>query len=133
MHAGTPTRTPPGTSAPPQGTRHPRRIDYALKRLKENWLLRGSAVLAFMDYGGAIALVLARKLPLEFAGVIIFMSLASWVFLLAWFPILEETMLGSAGRQGRAWLGRALEAFAIASVVIVHALMAIMIVFRARS
>lgn len=133
MSASTPSQSPPHVTAPVHGLGRPRRMDYALRRMRESLLLRGSAVLAFMDYGGVIALVLANRLPLPMAGVILFMSLASWVFLLAWFPILEETIGASAPGATRAWVGRTLEAFAIGSAVLVHVLMAVMIVVRARS
>ena len=133
MTPSMPTRTPPAAHAPVHGSRQPRRMDYALKRLRESVLLRGSAVLAFMDYGGVIALLLANRLPFTFAGIIVFMSLASWVFLLAWFPVIEET-IGSRNATGsRVWIGRTFEAFAIGSAVLVHVLMAAMIVIRARS
>lgn len=116
-----------------QALRKRRRIDYALKRLKESWLLRGSAVLAFMNYGGVIALSLAGLLPHVLAGMIVFMSLATWVFLLAWYPVIEQTVDATARMPGRAWIGRTLEGIAVASAVLVHVLMAVMIVLRARS
>ena len=116
-----------------QSMRRRRRIDYALKRLRENWFLKESAVLAFMNYGGVIALALAGLLPHILAGMIVFMSLATWVFLLAWYPVIEETLVATANVPGRAWIGKLLEGIAIGSAVLVHVLMAIMIVLRARS
>jgi hypothetical protein len=110
-----------------------RRIDYALKRLRESWLLRGSAILAFMDYGGIIALTLAGRVPFILAGIITFMSLATWVFLLAWYPVIEETLAATASVPGRRWIGQTLDGIAVASAVLVHVLMATMIVISARS
>jgi hypothetical protein len=113
------------------GVRKRRRIDFALKRLRESWLLRGAAILAFMDYGGIIALALAGLLPKTLALIITFMSLATWVFLLAWYPVIEETLAATARMPGKAWIGRTLEGIATASAVLVHVLLAIMIVLRA--
>jgi hypothetical protein len=113
--------------------RRHRRIDYALKRMRESWLLKGSAVLSFIDYGGVIALVLAEKLKFQLAGMIVFISLASWFFLLGWFPILEDTIGATQNMHGRAWIGRSLEAIGIGCAVVVHVLMAAMIVYAARS
>jgi hypothetical protein len=113
--------------------RRRRRIDYALTRLRENWFLKGSAILAFMNYGGVIALSLAGRLPHVLAGIIVFMSLATWVFLLAWYPVIEETLVATSRIPGRAWIGKLMEGIAIGSAVLVHVLMAIMIVLRARS
>jgi hypothetical protein len=116
-----------------QALRKRRRIDYALKRLRESWLLRGSAALAFMDYGGISALALAGRVTPLLALIITFMSVATWVFLLAWYPVIEQTVEATARMPGRAWIGRALDGIAVACAVLVHVLMAIMIVLRARS
>lgn len=132
---GSPPSKPPAATADAliHALRRRGRIDYALRRMRESWLLRGSAVLAFMDYGGVIALMLADRLPRMLAGMIVFMSLATWVFLLGWFPVLEDTIGATKNMPGRAWIGRSLEAFAIGCAVLVHLLMAAMIVVRARS
>ena len=127
-----PSNTPANVDLLMRTMRQRRRMDYALKRMRESWLLRGSAVLAFVDYGGVIALVLARKLPLTLAGIIVFMSLGAWFFLLGWFPTLEDTIGATKNVPGKAWIGRSLEAVGIGCVVVVQVLMAIMIVYAAR-
>lgn len=113
--------------------RRARRIDFALRRLRENALLRGSVVLAFMDYGGLLALTLTGRLPFLLGGMIAFMSLATWFFVLWWYPVIEQTMRATRDVPGRAWIGGALEAVAIACAAFVHVLLAVMIVIRARA
>ena len=128
-----PPHTPTTADDLIRAMRRHRRIDYALKRMRESWLLKGSAVLSFVDYGGVIALGLAGKLRWPLAGMIVFISLASWFFLLGWLPILEDTMGATKNLHGRAWIGRALEAIGIACIAVVQVLMAAMIVYAARS
>ena len=113
--------------------RRPRRVEYALRRLRENRVLQATAALSFMCYGGLIALVLSGQLPFVFAGTIAMISLLTWVFLFWWFPILEQTIRATARMPGKAWIGRSLEAFAIGCAALAHVLMAVMIVVRART
>jgi hypothetical protein len=108
--------------------------DYALKRLKANWLLQASMVVAFLCYGAVPFLVVLRnaegdrRLAFWSAALIVLMSLASWTLLFWWYPVLERTkeVLGDDTR-GRT-IARTLETLAIGCVVVVHALMAYIIV-----
>lgn len=110
--------------------------DYAFKRLKASRLLQVSAVLAVLCYGAIPFLVVfpepARpRLHVEWAALVVLMSLASWSLLFWWYPILERTrkVLGDDDR-GRT-IARTLESLAIGCVVVVHVLMAFIIVWRA--
>ena len=108
-------------------------VDFALRRLKANPLLQGSMVMAFVGYGGLIALTLARPSFFGTAAKVALMSLASWCFLFWWYPVLERTLVALGDDPRRQWIGKALEAVAITCVLLVHALMAVIIVYQARS
>lgn len=109
------------------------RVDYALRKMRRSPLLRWTAVLSFLCWGGMVGLVLFRRVsPLQGLQLAL-LSLAAWFFLLWWFPILEQTLAYTARRPGKAWIGVVLEGFAIGSVALVHVLLAIMVVFIARS
>ena len=95
-------------------------------------MLQGTAALAFVCYGGLIALVFLNQLPFAFAATIAILSFLTWIFLFWWFPILEQTVRATARMPGKAWIGRSVEAFAIGCAALVHVLMAVMIVIRAR-
>jgi hypothetical protein len=95
--------------------------------------LRWTAVISFLCWGGLLGLVLFHRVSLLQGGQLALLSLAAWFFLLWWFPILETTIAWTATRPGKAWIGVTLERVAIGSVALVHVLMAIMIVFIARS
>lgn len=129
------TNAAPGATAPLHAHtgRRVRPIDYALRRIRENWVLKGSVVLSFMGYGGLAALALAGRLPFVLGGMIAFLSLTTWFLLLWWFPVLEQTIRATQEVPGRAWVGKALEAFAITCAAFVHLMMAVMIVIRARA
>jgi hypothetical protein len=108
-------------------------VDYALKRLRSSWALRASAVLSFLCWGGLLALTITGRVSWLQAGQLALLSLATWFFLLWWFPTLEATVRYTAADPSRAWIGRALEIFATSCAIVVHVLMAIMIVVIARS
>ena len=107
-------------------------VEIALQRLKSRWILRACAVLAFLGYGGLIALVLAGKLPFDLAGFIALLSLASWFFLFWWYPVMQRTFDRLGRDERRQAVGGMLEAIAIGCVVLVHVLMAVIVVYSAR-
>ena len=108
-------------------------VDLALRRLRESLLLRVCAAAAVMGYGGLIALLLARRMHFGMAGTVALLSLGSWFFLLWWYPVRERTFGRPDASGHRAAVGNLLEAVAIGCVVCVHVLMAIIIVYSARS
>jgi len=108
-------------------------VEIGLQRMKASWVLKGCAIGAFMGYGGLIALLLAGKLAFGMAGTVALLSLASWFFLLWWFPILERTKLGLGDDPRRAAIAQVLEWIGVACVVLVHVLMAIIVVYSART
>ena len=131
-HAGEPeaaVRLPVEAPIPGRG----RTVEFALSRLKASRLLQASMVLAFLGYGGLIALTLADHTFFGTAAKVALMSLASWCFLFWWYPVLERTLVALGDEPGRQWIGKALEAVAITCVLLVHALMAVIIVYQARS
>ncbi len=107
--------------------------EMGLRRMKTSWVLKTCAVAAFMGYGGLIALLLAGKLTFGMAGTVALLSLASWFFLLWWYPVLERTKRRLGGDPGRAAIGTILEWVAVSCVVLVHVLMAIIVVYSARN
>ena len=110
-----------------------RRVDYALRKMRTSRLLRWTAVLAFLCWGGLLGLaIFGRMTPLQ-GGQLALLSLGAWCFLLWWFPILERTIAYTTRLPGKAWIGHTLEWVAIGGTAFVHLLMAIMIVFIARS
>lgn len=117
--------------APVAGRGHPL-VELGLQRMKASWVLKACAVAAFMGYGGLVALLLAEKLAFGMAGTVALLSLASWFFLLWWYPILERTKLRLGEEPGRAVIGQILEWIAVSCVVLVHVLMAIIVVYSAR-
>ena len=118
--------------APVAGQGHPF-TPLGLRRMKTSWVLKGCAVAAFMGYGGLIALLLAGKLAFGMAGTIALLSLASWFFLLWWYPVLERTKRRLGADPQRAAIGTILEWIAVSCVVLVHVLMAIIVVYSART
>jgi hypothetical protein len=90
-------------------------------------------VLAFLGYGGLIALTLADWHFFGTAAKLAITSLASWCFLFWWYPVLERTLVALGDDPRRQWIGRGLESVAITCVLLVHALMAVIIVYQARS
>jgi hypothetical protein len=108
-------------------------VDYALRKLRRSPVLRWTAVLTFLCWGGLLGLVLFGPVSLLQGFQLSLLSLAAWFFLLWWFPILEQTIAFTGRRPDRAWIGVVLEGFAIGSVALVHVLLAIMVVFLARS
>jgi hypothetical protein len=109
------------------------RVDYALQKLRTSRLLRWTAVLSFLCWGGLLGLaIFGRVTPLQ-GGELALLSLGAWCFLLWWFPILQRTIAITARLPGKAWIGHTLEWVAIGCTAVVHLLMAIMIVFIARS
>ncbi len=102
------------------------------QRLKDSWVLRSAAYLAFMGYGGLVALALAGKMELTQAGVLAVLSLASWFFLFWWYPVKEKTLARLEAEPGHQALGWALETFGVGCVVLVHLLMAVIVVYTAR-
>jgi hypothetical protein len=113
-----------------------RRGAYVVSRFKKSAVLRGTAMLSFLEYGAlAMLAVLGATLRpnvwkdganFHLAGWMAFCSLASWFFLFAWFPFLE-TLESSDRGDGAATLGRVLEKLAIGAVVVVHATMALIL------
>ena len=108
-------------------------LELGLRRMKTSWVLRTCAVAAFMGYGGLVALLLAGKLTFGMAGTVALLSLASWFFLLWWYPVLERTKRRLGADPGRAAIGTLLEWIAVSCVVLVHVLMAIIVVYSART
>jgi len=108
-------------------------VEVALRRLEASWALRGCAVAAFVAYGGLGALVLAGRLPFVLAGVAALLSLASWFFLLWWYPVMERTLDRLGRDPRRVAVGRILEGIAVACVVVVHVLLVVIVVYTARS
>ena len=106
-------------------------MDFGLERLKQSLLLKICAVVAFMGYGGLIALVLAGKLPFGHAGMVALLSLASWFFLFWWYPVMERTVQTLGADERRRMIGGVLEGIAIGCVMIVHFLMAVIVVHTA--
>jgi len=127
-----PDRSAHGADAPPVPGRGRPFVDVALRRLRDSLLLRICAGVAFLGYGGLVALLLAGRLDFHMAGLVAVLSLASWFILFWWFPVLERTFGRThVSPQGRT-LGTLLEVFAISCVVCVHLLMAIIILYAAR-
>lgn len=124
-----PNRHRPAAPVPGRG----RRGDFALQRLRESWILKGSAIAAFMGYGGLIALVLGGKLGFSEAGMVALLSLASWFFLFWWYPVMQRTQERLGEDPSRAAIGPLLESIAIGCIVIVHVFMALIVVYSARS
>ena len=108
-------------------------VEMGLRRLRSSWILEASAVAAFMGYGGLIALLLADKLAFGMAGTVALLSLAAWFFLFWWYPVLERTKMRLGEEPRRAVIGQILEWIAITCVVLVHVLMAVIIVYAART
>jgi hypothetical protein len=121
-------------------------VEYGLQRLRASRVLQGCLVVAFMCYGGLSFLLVSGRLsegptafgsPFHVAGGVTFLSLASWFFLLRWYPALESTKQATDAAtlrddRDRRWIPRALEIFAIGCVALVHVLMAIIVVYLAR-
>jgi hypothetical protein len=101
--------------------------------MRRSPLLRWTAVLSFLCWGGLIGLVIFGRVSLLQGFQLSLLSMAAWFFLLWWFPILEQTLAFTAARPGKSWIGVVLEGFAISCVALVHVLLAIMVVFLARS
>ena len=104
-----------------------------LQRLRSSKVLKGTAIAAIMGYGALIGLVIFGKLSFEHAAMVAVMSLASWFFLFWWLPVIESTNAKLGANAGPASLGVVLETIAIGCVVLVHVLMALIVVYVARS
>lgn len=128
-----PTPDPDASQPAPVAGRGRPFAPMGLRRMKTSWILKACAVAAFMGYGGLIALLLAGKLRFGTAGTVAFLSLASWFFLLWWYPVLERTKRRLGEDPGRAAIGTVLEWIAVSCVVLVHVLMAIIVVYSART
>ena len=119
---------------PPLVTGRGRRIgEIGLQRLRSSVLLKATAIAAFMGYGGLIFLTIVGRIPFPQAAVVAVMSLASWFFLFWWLPVIESTRIRLGDDTGRSGIGTVLETIAIGCVVLVHVLMAIIVVYVARS
>ena len=113
------------------------RREYALKRLKRSPVLQVTMVAAFLCYGAVPVFVIWEgkegrpRLDPVMAGVLVLLSLASWSLLFWWYPVLERTtaFLGT-GDRGQI-IARTLETLAISCVVVVHALMVFIIIYKA--
>lgn len=133
------TRDPsPPTDVPspasPVAGRGRRIAEIGRVRLASSWVLKISAVAAFMGYGGLIALLLAGKLGFRLAAMVALMSMASWFFLFWWLPVLECTRQRPGADPRRMAIGAALlEAVAFTCIVLVHGLMIIIVVYAART
>lgn len=121
---------PSRPDAPVPG-RGQRIAEAGLQCLKTSRLLQGCAVVAFLGYGGLVALVLAGRLPFTQAGVVAALSLASWFFLFWLVSGIQQTVdrLGDPAR--RTPVRHTLEATAIGCVVLVHVLMTVIVVYSA--
>ena len=128
-----PAQDPAASHAAPVAGRGRPFAELGLRRMKTSWVLKGCAVAAFMGYGGLVALLLAGKLTFGMAGTVALLSLASWFFLLWWYPVLERTRLRLGEDPQRAVIGTILEWIALSCVVLVHVLMAIIVVYSART
>jgi hypothetical protein len=113
--------------------------EYALHRLRESRVLQVCAVASFLCYGAIPYLIYARRealsggLTMPQAFVLLLMSLGSWSFLFWWYPVFERTLkVIGEGRRARTLAG-VLEGLAIACVAVVHALMALIIVWQGAS
>jgi len=113
--------------------------EYALHRLRESRVLQVCAVASFLCYGAIPYLIYARRenlsggLTLPQAFVLLLMSLASWSFLFWWYPVFERTLKVIGDSRRARTLARVLEGLAIACVAVVHALMALIIVWQGAS
>lgn len=130
MPESRPSPEPPPSPVPGRGQRLG---EIGLQRLRASWVLKAAAVSAFMGWGGLIALAIAGKLPFGHAAMVAVMSLASWFFFFWWLPVIDSTIERLGGDPRRRAIGSLLEAIAIGCVVLVHALMAIIVVYAARS
>ncbi len=119
--------------SPPVPGRGRRIGEIGLQRLRESWVLKACAISAFMGWGGLIALTIAGKLTFGQAAMVAVMSLASWFFLFWWLPVIANTIESLGADSRRRAIGVLLESIAIGCVVLVHALMAVIVVYAARS
>ncbi len=123
---------PASADAPVPGRGQRRIAEVGLQRLKASRLLQACAILAFLGYGGLVALVVAGKLEFTQAGVVAGLSLASWFFLFWLVSGIQEMVDRLGERARRAPVRHTLEATAIGCVVIVHVLMTVIVVYSAR-
>ena len=126
------TPEPPSDGPAPVPGRGQRFGEIGLRRLRTSWILRISAIAAFLGYGGLVALLLAGKIPFGLGGTVALLSLASWFFLFWWYPVLERTRTLDDDPRRQA-IGTVLETIAIGCVVLVHVLMAVIVVIAART
>jgi hypothetical protein len=101
-------------------------------------VLRACAALAFLEYGGLAFVAAFGKtlrphffkdgLNFSLAGWLALCSLGSWFFIFRWFPFLQTLEARESGDGSAVAMGRVLETFAIACVVIVHVLLAMVLV-----
>jgi hypothetical protein len=123
---------PPRSRAPALRRPRPRerRPVFALVRLRENPLLRACAILAFLQYGSLIAVLLSGGLAFWMVGTLVFFSLGSWFFLFRWYPFLE-TMIGPSAQEGGAKAaGLVLETLAVLCVAVVHVMLLLVLGLR---
>ena len=106
--------------------------DAGLQRLKSSWWLRACGVVAFLGYGGLVALVIAGRLPFTLAGVVAGLSLASWFFLFWLASGIQETVDRLGKRARETPVRETLEVTAVFCVVLVHVLMMVIVVYSAR-
>ena len=144
------TSPPPTRPAVAASTASPAGIAaFCVERLRASRVLQACALLAFLEYGALafFAIFGARLRPTQWndgrsfqlAGWLALCSLGSWFCIFAWFPFLRQLQAaegasndaGGAGGSA-AWMGRILEAFAIACVAVVHGLMAYILVLAVR-
>ena len=113
----------------------PREIaEFAIARLRASPVLRGCALITFLEYGGLVFLAVfgARLKPdfwvggtnFQLAGWLAICSLGSWVSIFAWFPFLRSLQGKENGDGSALLMGRTLEMLAIGCVAVVHAMLA---------
>jgi hypothetical protein len=131
----------PAVPAPVVAGRGTPIVEYALSRIRASRVLQASMVAAFMSYGALGFLLVSGRLRaalggrgLEFvvASIVVLLSLASWAFLLLWYPALQRIEAEVRRDRVRPWMGRVLEIFAIGCVAVVHFLIAWLVVHLAR-
>jgi hypothetical protein len=128
----TETRPPADADVPaPVPGRGQPRLEFGFRRFRASLLLRGSAVLAFVSYGGLAALVITGRLPFGHAAMVALLSLASWFFLFWWYPVMERTVATLDSETRRRVVGGILEGIASVCVLLVHVLLAIIVVTAA--
>jgi hypothetical protein len=100
-------------------------------------VLRGCAVLAFLEYGALAAWAVFGRSRVEgsragvwfpVAGWLALCSLGSWFFLFLWYPFLETLQAKETGDGSATRTGRVLEGFAIACVAVIHGMIALTMV-----